>query len=116
MSIMHCDVHGHWDSDLLDECPRCIYTDIQEADREMKQTPHALAQAFLVEKLQWDEPTWEAICTIHRSQLRELLTAFAALETERCAVIAETPMSGEQDDVTRAACNGIAKRIREAKS
>jgi len=35
-----------------------------------------------------------------------------AKEREECAKVAETPVSGEQDDITRQACDGIAKRIR----
>jgi len=46
----------------------------------------------------------------------ELLERFHALavakERGECAKVAETPVSGEQDDITRQACDGIAKRIR----
>ena len=46
----------------------------------------------------------------------EMLERFHALavakEREECAKVAETPVSGEQDDITRQACDGIAKRIR----
>lgn len=30
MSIMRCDRHGAWDSDLLEQCPRCEMTKTDE--------------------------------------------------------------------------------------
>jgi hypothetical protein len=50
-----------------------------------------------------------------KAQLRDL-TAFANLvaqhEREACAVIAETAISGEQDDITMEAKDRVAKAIR----
>jgi hypothetical protein len=46
----------------------------------------------------------------------EFITAFAELvradEREACAVIAETPISGEQDDITMEAKDRVATAIR----
>lgn len=90
----------------------------------MTDNPHARAQAFLVEKLQWSEPTWEAIVTIHRSQLCELLTVFESLAIERCAKIVENPqvdglrewkLAGNAKDWYQIIGRDIAQAIRESK-
>jgi len=47
--------------------------------------------------------------------LEKQLATARADALEECAKIAETPMSGEQDDITREACDGIARRIRSLK-
>lgn len=46
------------------------------------------------------------------SRLERFNAIAVAKEREECAKVAETPVSGEQDDITRQACDGIAKRIR----
>ena len=43
---------------------------------------------------------------------REQAMKAAAHEREECAVIAETPISGEQDDITMEAKDRVAKAIR----
>ena len=39
MSIKHCDIHGHWDSDVFDECPRClIYIGVLGREEKARKT------------------------------------------------------------------------------
>lgn len=33
MSIMRCERHGHWDSDVLDECPICLHQEVEMGDK-----------------------------------------------------------------------------------
>jgi len=70
---------------------------------------------------QWAEPTGEADWSPYKVSLTvpvtiEQIEAFAKLvsekEREACAVIAETPISGEQDDITMEAKDRVAKAIR----
>jgi hypothetical protein len=70
---------------------------------------------------QWAEPTGEADWSPYKVSLTvpvtmEQIKAFAKLvaehEREACAVIAETPISGEQDDITMEAKDRVAKAIR----
>jgi hypothetical protein len=53
---------------------------------------------------------------IHTTTIEERLERFANLvakhEREACAVIAETPISGEQDDITMQAKDRVAAAIR----
>ena len=53
-----------------------------------------------------------------RDKLHQYAEAYAkaavAAERERCAKIAETPVAGEQDDITMAAKDRVAAAIREA--
>lgn len=54
-----------------------------------------------------------AVVEEHRKVSDEFLKAALAAERERCAIIAETPISGEQDDITMEAKDRVAKAIRE---
>jgi len=62
------------------------------------------------------DPDSENTVSVSVADLRVILERFHALavakERGECAKVAETPVSGEQDDITRQACDGIAKRIR----
>jgi len=65
---------------------------------------------FVNDELTITSPFIEDIC------ISPMLKAFAKLvaekEREACAVIAETPISGEQDDITMEAKDRVAKAIR----
>ena len=54
----------------------------------------------------------EIVWYICQGQLELFAKLIAEKEREACAVIAETPISGEQDDITMEAKDRVAKAIR----
>lgn len=55
----------------------------------------------------------DALSMLHSNALERFANLVAAAEREACAVIAETPIVGEQDDITMEAKDRIAFAIRE---
>jgi len=62
-----------------------------------------------------DEDFWILVETALTITPNEALQAFAAKVREQCAILAETPVYGEQDDITMEAKDRVAKAIRNLK-
>ena len=58
-------------------------------------------------------PTDRALLLFSESHLVRFAQRVASVEREACAVIAETPISGEQDDITMQAKDRVANAIRK---
>ena len=59
-----------------------------------------------------DEPDVSYAYEDWDEELKKFAALVAAAEREACAVIAETPVSGEQDDITMEAKDRVAAAIR----
>ena len=60
----------------------------------------------------WFSNLYKTDMDVHISHLETFAKLVAAHEREECAVIAETPIRGEQDDITMEAKDRVAKAIR----
>ena len=60
----------------------------------------------------WFSNLYKTDMDVHISHLEAFAALVAAHEREECAVIAETPIRGEQDDITMEAKDRVAKTIR----
>jgi hypothetical protein len=60
----------------------------------------------------WFSNLYKTDMDVHTSHLEAFAKLVAAHEREECAVIAETPIRGEQDDITMEAKDRVAKTIR----
>jgi hypothetical protein len=66
------------------------------------------ARGQMVVLITVDDEQWRQ----HEEFVEKFAALVAAHEREACAVIAETPISGEQDDITMEAKDRVAKAIR----
>jgi hypothetical protein len=55
---------------------------------------------------------WPAVTDTFPNELERFAALVVAAEREACAVIAETPIAGEQDDITMEAKDRVAAAIR----